>query len=148
MLANGGVWNRPHLVGRIGRREGVRTGTRRMLRPTVARDINRMLEGVVSERGTGKLAAVPGYTVAGKTGTTQKLERDGTYSTSRHIAFFVGFAPARRPRVVTLVMVDEPKGGDDYGGTIAAPIFSRLTAKALRELRVRQDRPVGRGRPR
>ncbi len=148
MLANGGVWNRPHLVGRIGRREGVRTGTRRMLRPTVARDINRMLEGVVSERGTGKLAAVPGYTVAGKTGTTQKLERDGTYSTSRHIAFFVGFAPARRPRVVTLVMVDEPKGGDDYGGTIAAPIFSRLTAKALRELRVRQDRPVARDRPR
>jgi cell division protein FtsI (penicillin-binding protein 3) len=107
-----------------------------MLPARVARQVTAMLQGVVSEGGTGALAAVPGYVVAGKTGTTQKLEDDGTYSRRRHIAFFVGFAPARDPRVVTLVMVDEPKGSDYYGGTVAAPVFAELTGRALRELRV------------
>jgi cell division protein FtsI/penicillin-binding protein 2 len=136
MLASDGVWRRPHLVGRVGGGPRAAVATRRMLPRRVARQVNRMLEGVVADDGTGKLAAVPGYTVAGKTGTTQKLDPDGTYSVRRHIAFFVGFAPARDPRVVTLVLVDEPKGGDDYGGTVAAPVFAELMARALRELRV------------
>jgi cell division protein FtsI/penicillin-binding protein 2 len=136
MLASDGVWRRPHLVGRVGGGPRAPVATRRMLPRRVAREVNRMLEGVVADDGTGKLAAVPGYTVAGKTGTTQKLDPDGTYSVRRHIAFFVGFAPARDPRVVTLVLVDEPKGGDDYGGTVAAPVFAELMGRALRELRV------------
>ena len=140
-IANGGVVRRPHIVARVGGRPA-KVPARRIVTTAVARQLTAMLRGVVSDTGTGAEAAVPGYSVAGKTGTTQKIDANGRYSRSRHLPFFVGFAPATRPRVVTLVMVDEPHG-QDFGGVVAAPIFKRLTARALRTLRVPPDRPVG-----
>ena len=107
----------------------------------VASQMTRMLEGVVSGDGTGSAAQIPGYSVAGKTGTTKKIDPDGTYSSTRYVAWFVGYAPITNPRVVTLVMVDEPKGAY-YGGQVAAPAFAQITSRALLALGVPQDRPV------
>ncbi len=83
-----------------------------------------MLEDVVQPGGTGERAAIPGYRVAGKTGTTQKVI-DGTYSNDHYVAFFAGYAPSRDPRVMTLVIVDDPDGKLYHGGEAAAPVFAR-----------------------
>ncbi len=133
MLANNGVWNRPHLVSRIDDTP-VDIERRRMLPKRVTRDLTRMLEDVV-RGGTGAAAAIPGYRVAGKTSTTQKVV-DGAYSEEDYIAFFAGYAPSRAPRVVTLVIVDDPDGDRYHGGEVAAPIFAEATAKALQVLGV------------
>jgi cell division protein FtsI/penicillin-binding protein 2 len=98
-----------------------------------------MLRGVVEE-GSGTPAKVPGYRVAGKTGTAAKPEPMGGYSTSRYVASFVGFAPASRPRLVVLVTVDEPKGVI-WGGTVAAPVFAEIAEFALQYLEVPPDAP-------
>ena len=74
--------------------------------------------------------SVPGYTLAGKTGTAQKVDRDGTYSETQFVASFVGFAPAEDPRLLVAVVVDNPKG-DYYGGTVAAPAFGEIASFAL-----------------
>jgi cell division protein FtsI (penicillin-binding protein 3)/stage V sporulation protein D (sporulation-specific penicillin-binding protein) len=134
MIANHGVWTQPHVVTRIGNGAAVRPRTRRMLSTKVANQLNAMLRNVVAT-GTGVKAAIPGYTVAGKTGTTQKVV-DGTYSDSHFIGWFAGFAPARNPRVVTVVLVDDPSKGSYYGGDTAAPVFADLTARALQALGV------------
>jgi hypothetical protein len=91
--------------------------------------------------GTGTEARVPGYTVAGKTGTAAKPDAHGGYSERKYVASFVGFAPARSPRVVILVAVDEPKG-NIYGGTVAAPAFARIASFALPYLEVPPDAPT------
>src|SRR6266545_1072652 len=96
-VANGGVWSRPHLVERIGTSERAKPVTRRILTPRVSRQVLRMMEDVVLE-GTGQEAALPGYKVAGKTGTAAKPDPDGGYSTSRYVASFVGIVPATSPR--------------------------------------------------
>lgn len=140
-IANGGVQVRPHVVTRIDGIGPVRPERTRLMPARAARRLALMLEGVVSDQGTGSAAAIPGYSVAGKTGTTKKINRDGTYSSSRYLAWFVGFAPVRNPRVLTLIMVDEPHGGDYYGGDVAGPAFSVLTGRALTALGVQQDRP-------
>lgn len=80
--------------------------------------------------GTGKLAAIPGYTVAGKTGTAQKAIPGGGYSRDRFVASFIGFTPLEKPRVVIAVVLDEPKG-KIYGGDVAAPVFSAIGAETL-----------------
>ena len=95
--------------------------------------------------GTGKAAAIPGYTVAGKTGTAQKAVPGGGYSKDRYVASFIGFAPADRPRVVIAVVVDEPKG-KTYGAEVAAPVFAAIGADTLRILR-EPSAPVGTTRP-
>lgn len=105
-----------------------------------ARTVRGMLRGVVSPTGTASRAAVPGYNVAGKTGTVRKVSADG-YARDRHQALFVGMAPAGTPRLVTLVMIDEPRGGTYYGGTVAAPVFASIMRNALRILRVPPDAP-------
>jgi cell division protein FtsI (penicillin-binding protein 3) len=102
----------------------------RVLQPQTARAVRRMLEMAVSEEGTASSARVPGYQVAGKTGTARKL-RDGHY-TDAYVASFVGFAPATNARVVIAVMIDEPRAGHYYGGDVAAPVFSQVAAGALR----------------
>jgi cell division protein FtsI/penicillin-binding protein 2 len=94
----------------------------------------------VVEEGTGTEARVPGYTVAGKTGTAAKPEAGG-YSDTRYVASFVGFAPARAPRVVILVAVDEPQG-EIFGGQVAAPAFSEIAEFALHYLDVPPDAPA------
>jgi cell division protein FtsI/penicillin-binding protein 2 len=100
-----------------------------------------MMADVVLE-GTGTEARVPGYTVAGKTGTAAKPNERGSYSRRKYVASFVGFAPASAPRVVILVAVDEPRG-NIYGGTVAAPAFARIAELALPYLEVAPDAPEG-----
>ena len=99
-----------------------------------------LLEGVVAPDGTASRAAVSGYSVAGKTGTARKISADG-YHMNQHRALFVGMAPAENPRVVTLVVVDAPTRGSYYGGTVAAPVFSKIMASAMRILHVPPDEP-------
>jgi cell division protein FtsI (penicillin-binding protein 3) len=105
-----------------------------------ARTVRRMLEMAAGPEGTAPLAQVPGYRVAGKTGTARKLE-GGRY-VSKYVASFVGFAPVSNPRVVVAVMIDEPSTGRYYGGTVAGPLFSQITAHTLRALRVAPDAPL------
>jgi cell division protein FtsI (penicillin-binding protein 3) len=100
--------------------------------------VNEMLKGVVS-RGTGVRAAMAEHIVAGKTGTAQKAVRGG-YSVDKFIASFGGYVPADRPRLVILVVVDEPKG-EQYGGIIAAPVFKEISEAALRYLNVQPSIP-------
>ncbi len=105
----------------------------RVIAPATAAAIVGMLEQVVSSDGTGKKAAVPGYRVAGKTGTSWKYQAGG-YSTDRYIAVFAGLAPATKPRLVIVVLIDEPSGDKYYGGDVAAPLFSAVMSGALRYL--------------
>ncbi len=99
-----------------------------------------MLESVVQPGGTAPLAQVPGYRVAGKTGTAHKLE--GGIYVDRYVASFVGFAPVSNPRLVVAVMIDEPGNGQYYGGLVAAPLFSKVTGAALHALNVPNDAPL------
>mgnify|MGYP006281358495 CR=1 FL=1 len=103
-----------------------------------AREVRRMMEAVVGPGGTAPRAKVPGYRIAGKTGTVHKSKAGG-YAEDRYTAVFVGLAPASRPRLVMAVVVDEPSAGDYYGGQVAAPVFSRVVGGALRLLNVPPD---------
>ena len=96
-----------------------------------------MLQNVVLD-GTGTLAQIPGYRVAGKTGTAAKPNAQGGYSDSKYVASFVGFVPASRPRIVVLVTVDEPRGAI-WGGTVAAPAFREIAEPTLQHLEVPPD---------
>ena len=113
----------------------------RALEPAVCRELVGMLESVVAAEGTGKLAAIPGYRVAGKTGTAYKATAGG-YSTDRYMAVFGGVAPATDPRLAAVVVIDEPTAGQHMGGEVAAPVFSRIVGGALRLLAVAPDEPV------
>ena len=98
------------------------------------------LRAVVTD-GTGRRAQIPGYTVAGKTGTAQKLDpKTGTYSKTKHVASFAGYAPARNPKVSAIVVIDEPQGPDG-GGEVAAPVFRRIVEQILRYQSVPTDFP-------
>ena len=131
-IANRGVWVRPHLVDHIGDGAASVAPRRRIVTKGVAAQVLGMLKNVVLD-GTGTLAAVPGYQVAGKTGTAAKVDPDGTYSDSRYVASFVGIVPASRPRLVILVSVDEPHGAI-WGGVVAAPAFSQIAQFDLQYL--------------
>jgi cell division protein FtsI (penicillin-binding protein 3) len=138
-IANGGRLVQPRLVRRIVHPDGrveviVPSPPQRVLSEATARTVRNLLVGVV-ERGTGKKAAIPGFVVAGKTGTAQKAGVGG-YQRGRYVSSFVGFAPSENPRIVGLVLIEEPKGGRYYGGDIAAPVFSRVVSQALGILRV------------
>jgi len=137
-IANGGVLRTPYLVERIDGARPKRGPSRRVVSRTVAAQVMTMLRDVVSaEGGTGAAAAVRGYTVAGKTGTAAKPDGGG-YSTSRYVASFVGVVPAKQPRLVVLVSIDEPKTAI-WGGVVAAPAFSRIAQYGLQELEVAPD---------
>jgi cell division protein FtsI (penicillin-binding protein 3) len=97
-----------------------------------------MMEGVVTEQGTAKLAAVENYRVAGKTGTVKKANKGG-YADKRYLSLFAGIIPASKPRLAMVVMVDDPKGEDYYGGLIAAPVFSEVMTGAMRLLNITPD---------
>ncbi len=140
-IANDGVQIQPHVVTRIDGQGPVEAPRKRIMPARAARTLAQMLEGVVSDQGTGSAAAIPGYSVAGKTGTTKKINNDGTYSDSRFLSWFVGFAPVTHPKVLTLIMVDEPHGGQYYGGEVAGPAFAKLTARALTALGAQMDQP-------
>jgi cell division protein FtsI (penicillin-binding protein 3) len=127
-IANGGIKHQPYIVA------GDRKPGKRVLSKRTANQVSTMLEGVLAAGGTAPEAAVPGYTLAGKTGTAEKPE-NGTYSKTDFVASFIGYAPARHPRLLVSVMVDEPRG-DIYGGTVAAPAFERIMEFALPYLKI------------
>ena len=108
--------------------------------PTTAKYVKDMLEMVVLPGGTALRAQVPGYRVAGKTGTTHKLGDHG-YEKNKYVGSFVGLAPASNPRLIMAVMIDDPSSGQYYGGTVAAPVFSAVMTDALRMLAIPQDAP-------
>jgi cell division protein FtsI/penicillin-binding protein 2 len=139
-IANGGLWTKPHLVERVGARLVRAPAHRRVVSRWIARELTSMLQNVVLD-GTGTLAQIPGYHVAGKTGTAAKPDPQGGYSTSRYVASFVGFAPATRPRAVVLVAVDEPHGAI-WGGVVAAPAFKAIMQQTLQYLSASPDAPT------
>lgn len=105
-----------------------------------AREVRAMLEMAVRPGGTAPKAQIPGYRVAGKTGTAHKLE-SGAYA-NRYVASFVGFAPVSDPRLIVAVMIDEPSNGKYYGGDVAAPVFAQVMAGSLRTLGIQPDAPL------
>ncbi|MDY6890947.1 MAG: penicillin-binding transpeptidase domain-containing protein [Pseudomonadota bacterium] len=119
------------------KRTQIPAGTR-VLPPGVGPQLLAMLETVISPEGTGSRAAVEGYRVGGKTGTVHKASGGG-YAEDRYVAVFAGIAPLTNPRLVIAVMVDNPKGQEYFGGLVAAPVFSRIAAGALRLLNVPPD---------
>ena len=143
-IAHDGLLPTPYLVSEIRRsdREIQRIAPRppeRVVSSATARTLRRFMTGVVVA-GTGQLASVPGYTAAGKTGTAQKAVPGSGYSKDKHVASFVGFAPAEKARIVVAIVVDEPKG-KYYGGDVAAPVFSAIAAETLRLLGVPAELP-------
>ncbi len=111
----------------------------RVFTKKTARRVKYMLEAVVTQDGTAPQAQVPGYRVAGKTGTVKKLAAGGGYTKKRYISVFAGMAPVTDPRFVIVVMVDDPSAGQFYGGQVAAPVFSKVMAGALRVYGVTPD---------
>ncbi|HEY3128089.1 MAG TPA: penicillin-binding protein [Acidobacteriota bacterium] len=143
-VANGGEWVQPHIVNRILGPDGSliqlqKPQRHRVISSETAERIRSALSLAVEE-GTGKLAKPYGYSAAGKTGTAQKFI-DGAYSHTRYIASFAGFAPVEAPAIVTLVMIDEPKGAI-YGGSVAAPVFKEIMERSLVQLKVPQKKEV------
>lgn len=106
---------------------------RKVISVDTAMRIKKILTGVIEE-GTGKMAKVPGFSAAGKTGTAQKIEENGRYSDSKFVASFIGFAPVEDPILTIVVTVDEPHGSH-FGGVITAPVFQRVAADAIRYIK-------------
>jgi cell division protein FtsI (penicillin-binding protein 3) len=135
-IANGGYLLEPRVVRAFikdGRRVGVSPKVlRKTVSPETTAELTAIMEGVV-ERGTGKTAQIPGYTIAGKTGTAAKL-LNGRYSSSEYNASFVGFVPSRQPALTVIVVIDSPHAAGYYGGTVSAPIFKRIAEASLRHL--------------
>ncbi|MBL8397139.1 MAG: penicillin-binding protein 2 [Candidatus Accumulibacter sp.] len=116
------------------------TAGTRVFAPKTAREVRAMLEMAVLPGGTAPKAQIPGYRVAGKTGTAYKLE-NGRYN-KKYISSFVGFAPASAPRLIVAVMIDEPSAGQHYGGDVAAPVFAGVMGNSLRTLGIAPDSPL------
>lgn len=140
-IANDGVLMKPRIVQAITGPNGqlIKNNRPQQIRRAVsvetARTVRRILKTVITEGGTGVQAALAGYPVCGKTGTAQKVGKNGTYVRGRYVSSFVGFAPADRPRLTILVVVDEPRG-NHYGGTVAAPAFRKIASESLNYLNV------------
>jgi cell division protein FtsI/penicillin-binding protein 2 len=128
-IANGGILRRPRLIERIGDESLPESQGRRVIGAPVAEQVRTMLEGVLGPGGTASEVSVPGYALAGKTGTAEVAE-NGTYSETKYVASFIGFAPAQDPRLLVAVIVDQPQG-EIYGGSVAAPAFGEIAAFAL-----------------
>jgi cell division protein FtsI (penicillin-binding protein 3) len=145
-VANGGYLMKPYIVRGLEDASGRQVqafkpvAVRRVLEPRTVATLTDVLKGVV-RHGTGTRAAVTGYTVAGKTGTAQKIDAAGRYSMIDHVASFVGFVPASKPALVILVSIDTPRGAQNQGGDVAAPVFARVAEDALRHLAVPSEDP-------
>ena len=135
-IANGGVLREPRIVRRIdGARAQVSKG-RRVISVRTARSLRVMLKGAFAPGGTASEVSIPGYALAGKTGTANKIDpATGEYSKSRYMASFMGFAPAINPKLLIGVIVDEPQG-NIYGGVVAAPAFGKIASFALSYLKI------------
>ena len=129
VLANGGLKQSLSIIHRDAE------AGEQVIPKKIANQVLNMLQGVVSAKGTARRAKVDGYKVAGKTGTSHKVGRDG-YEDDRYSALFAGIAPVDNPKIVTVVVVDDPSGREYYGGEVAAPVFSRVTQASLRLLNI------------
>jgi len=143
VIANGGKLVTPRIIKSITTPEGKTVSSlspvelRQVISPETAREIGDALRGVVSDRGTAAAAAVPGFTIAGKTGTAQKVDPRGGYEQGKYVVSFAGYLPADHPEFVGLVVLDDAHTSRpelNYGGLIAGPIFSRVAEKAARYL--------------
>jgi cell division protein FtsI (penicillin-binding protein 3) len=136
-IANGGILRRPHIIGAVNGRPRPEPAGRRVISQTTAAELRTMLKGVLAPGGTASEVSIPGYQLAGKTGTASKIDpATGQYSESAYVASFIGFAPASDPKLLCAVVVDEPQSGSIYGGTVAAPAFGQIMSFALPYLRI------------
>jgi len=132
VIANGGILRAPHIVRAVGGHLQPIARGRRVISATTAGELRHMLEGVLAPGGTASEVSIPGYQLAGKTGTASKIDAaTGEYSQSAYVASFIGFAPASDPKLLCAVVVDEPQSGSIYGGTVAAPAFGQIMSFAL-----------------
>ncbi|HEX4106912.1 MAG TPA: penicillin-binding protein 2 [Solirubrobacteraceae bacterium] len=130
-IANGGILRAPHIIQRVNGKPVPEPKGRRIISTTVAAEVRSMLQGVLAPGGTASEVSIPGYELAGKTGTANKVDpATGQYSQTAYVASFVGFAPAKDPKLLCAVVVDQPQG-DIYGGTVAAPAFGQIMGFAL-----------------
>src|SRR5205085_10511836 len=136
-IAHDGLLRPPQLIKKVGEEEVHEPRGVQVIKPEVATEVREMLEGVLEAGGTASAVSVPGYTLAGKTGTAQVAENGG-YSKTKYIASFIGFAPAQNPQLLAAVIVDEPQG-EIYGGSVAAPAFGQIAEFALPYLGVPQE---------
>ena len=135
-IASGGVRRQVNLIRGLPR-----ASEERVFEESDVVSLLRMMEGVASSKGTAPKAQVPGFAVAGKTGTSRKVT-SGTYDDTRHVALFAGIAPSRDPQVVVVVIINEPLGEHVGGGEVAAPVFARILARSLRILGVAPENLV------
>ena len=140
-IANDGLYMKPHIVQSIIDADGrtVKTfepeAVRHVISVQAARTVRKIMQSVVTEGGTGQKAALAGYSVGGKTGTAQKISKNGGYAKDRFIASFIGFTPVEDPQAVILVVIDEPTKRH-YGGTVAAPVFRKIAHATLQYRKV------------
>jgi cell division protein FtsI (penicillin-binding protein 3) len=136
-VANNGLMPQLHLI-----KNDNPVPPRRVISDHVASELRELMTGVVETGGTAERAAIMGYRVAGKTGTIRKIVDGGGYAEDRHQAVFIGMIPAEHPRLVGLVMIDEPAAGDYYGGLVAGPVFSSVMQSAARLLQIAPDQQM------
>ncbi|HLW36028.1 MAG TPA: penicillin-binding protein 2 [Chthoniobacterales bacterium] len=154
-IANGGKLMTPRIVKSITTADGKTISTlkpivlRQVISPQTATQIGTALRGVVSDRGTAAAAAVPGFTIAGKTGTAQKVGPHGGYEKGKEVVSFCGYLPADHPEFVGLVVLDDAqtKPEQNYGGAVAGPIFSHIAEKAARYLDLEPHEEIRRATP-
>jgi cell division protein FtsI/penicillin-binding protein 2 len=136
-IANGGVLRPPHIIQSIGSQAHATAPGRRVISSQTASSLRQMLEGVLAPGGTASEVSIPGYQLAGKTGTASKVDpATGEYSKTAYVASFMGFAPASDPKLLCAVIVDEPQNGSIFGGTVAAPAFGEIMSFALPYLHI------------
>src|SRR6202045_3442227 len=152
-IANGGKLVTPRIVKSITSEDGKTVSTfspvvlRQVISPETAQQIGNALRGVVSDRGTAAAAAVPGFTISGKTGTAQKVDPHGGYEQGKYVVSFTGYLPADHPEFVGLVVLDDAQPSKpelNYGGLVAGPIFSHIAEKAARYLDLKPHEELGR----
>jgi cell division protein FtsI/penicillin-binding protein 2 len=142
-IADGGILRPPHIVSAVGGHAAKLPKGHRIISATTAAELRGMLQGVLADGGTASGAGIPGYDLAGKTGTANVVA-NGTYSKTKFIASFIGMVPAGAPKLVVAVMVDEPQGSI-YGGSVAAPAFQKIVGWAVPYLGIAPTAPWPRG---
>lgn len=151
-IANGGKLVTPRIVKSITTEDGKTITTftptvlRQVISPETAAQVGNALRGVVSDRGTAAAAAVPGFTISGKTGTAQKVDPHGGYEHGKYVVSFCGYLPADHPEFVGIVVLDDAKTSNpelNYGGLVAGPIFARIAEKAARYLDLQPREEIG-----
>jgi cell division protein FtsI/penicillin-binding protein 2 len=131
-IADGGILHRPHIISQVGEKAVPEPRGHRVVSAKTAAEVRQMLEGVLGPGGTASEVSIPGYQLAGKTGTASKIDpATGEYSHTAYVASFIGFAPASDPKLLCAVVVDEPHTGSIFGGTVAAPAFGQIMSFAL-----------------